>query len=413
MLSSQRKSLMMRLKIFDHILRTNVARIYNFWRVHRDADELRFLGDDFWACYDRCETKHTELAEQDLVAVDLKKERSLLDEEMSQHTKGRGSTVTAVLPDGSHARADRTGPEVFAQWGVKLLGLSRRQTENVQAASNIRKSLYEDDDKLNQFVVRALAKVDRLPFEADEEDDEESQVSEEQQEEDEVEKAARRGRLNRAVDQVRQCEANLKAARSDTLSVPDSWNSDRRGQARVHKMVRRNNELRKAEEEYHAALQEVEREGPMGEPSDLSDPDVHEIAAALSIDGSSLGDPALERIEQWKSMIPEDATAEFAQKSAEDEDMDWNKLPFMFFGEEVGGEPFKAIEGERKARIEVRKLDCEALRKNGILTTSTQTIRVRSDRIERLSMEVQHRLQHPRYVWRKTNRKREALSGLL
>lgn len=126
-----------------------------------------------------------------------------------------------------------------------------------------------------------------------------------------MDKATQRDRLNQAADQVRRCEANLKAARSDTLSVPDSWDSGKRGQARVHKMVRRNNELRKAEEEYRAALQEVEREAPLGEASELSEPEAHIIAAALSIAGSSLGDSALERIEQWKSMIPEGLTAAF------------------------------------------------------------------------------------------------------
>lgn len=45
------------------------------------------------------------------------------------------------------------------------------------------------------------------------------------------------------------------------------------------------------------------------------------IAAALSIEGSSSGDSALERIDQWKSMVPEGATAEFVAKSAEDKDM--------------------------------------------------------------------------------------------
>lgn len=37
-------------------------------------------------------------------------------------------------------------------------------------------------------------------------------------------------------------------------------------------MVRRNNESREAEAEYHAALQEVEYDGPMSDASRVSDP---------------------------------------------------------------------------------------------------------------------------------------------
>jgi len=108
---------------FEHILQTSVARIYSFWHVPRDADELRFLGEDFWACYEKCETKHTELAEKDLVTADLKKELSLLDEEISQHTQRCDSAVDTVLPDGSHTRAGRVSSETFGQWGPKLLDL--------------------------------------------------------------------------------------------------------------------------------------------------------------------------------------------------------------------------------------------------------------------------------------------------
>lgn len=374
---------------FEHILRTSVARIYSFWHVPRDADELEFLGDDFWACYDKCETKQTELAEKDLMTADLKKELSLLDDEISQHTQRCDSAVDTVLPDGSHTRAGRVSSEMFGHWGPKLLDLSRRRTEILQAASKIRRTLCEEEDRLNKFVVRALAKVDRLPFEVDEEENEQSQASEDQQE-DEVDKAAQRDRLNQAVDQVRRCEANLKAARSDTLSVPDSWDSDKRGQARVHKMVRRNNELGRAEEEYHAALQEVECEGPLGEASDLSEPEAHIIAAALSIAGSSLGDPDLERVEQWKSMIPEGATAAFAEKSAEDDDMDWNKLTFICFGEVVG-EHCEAAEGERKVRIEARKQDYEALKKSSMFEAAEDDFHPRNRGVNTSCQEVSGR----------------------
>lgn len=289
---------------------------------------MRFFEDNFWACYDKCEAKHTELIEQDLVTADLKKEQSLLDEEMSQYTQRHNSAVSTVLTNGSQAPVDQVSSETFGRWGVKLLDLSRRQRDCVQTASKIRKSLCEEEDKLNEVVVRALASVGHLPFEADKEKSGQSQASEGQQG-DTVDKAARRGRLNRAADQVHLCETNFKAARSDTLSVPDSWNSDRRDQARVQKMVRRNNELREAEAEYHTALREVERDGPMGDasresnPSDLS---VQKKAVVVSIEELSLGESALETIEQWKSMIPKGATAEFAEELAEDKDMDRNKL---------------------------------------------------------------------------------------
>lgn len=147
--------------------------------------------------------------------VSLIKEQSLLDEEMSQNTQRHDSAVSTVLPNGSQAPGDQVSSETFGRWGVKLLDLSRRQTDSVQAASKIRRSLCEEEDKLNEVVVRTLMSVGRLPSEGDKEENGQSQASEGQQD-DAVDKAARRGRLNRAADQVHRCEANLKAARSDT-----------------------------------------------------------------------------------------------------------------------------------------------------------------------------------------------------
>lgn len=163
---------------FEHILLSSIGRTYDFQDVPRDADELRFLGEKFWNCYDRCEAKHTQLAEQRLVTADLTKEQSALNQDMSQYMQRHDPSVNTTLPNGTQTRKNRIGSGTFSQWGARLLGLSRRHEESLQAASKIRNTLREEEGKLNEIVVRALLKIGRLPFEAGGGENRQSQVSE-------------------------------------------------------------------------------------------------------------------------------------------------------------------------------------------------------------------------------------------
>jgi len=100
------------------------------------------------------------------VTADLMKEQSALDQDMSQCTQRHDSSVNTTLPAGTQIRTNRIGSGTFSRWGARLLDLSRRHEESLQATFNIRNTLREEEAKLSEIVVRALLKVGRLPFEA-------------------------------------------------------------------------------------------------------------------------------------------------------------------------------------------------------------------------------------------------------